>query len=75
MKDDQPAHVRLSGVQSSRSRRIGNINRATSCSNSVSPRDADDFDYGEELENNMKWEYVAARIDDVRGRCISLFVY
>lgn len=65
VKDDRSAHVRFSGVQSSRSRRIGNINRATSCSNSVSPRDADDFNCEEELENNMKWKYVAARIDDV----------
>ena len=29
------------------------------------PRDADDFHDGQEVENNMKWKYVAARIDDV----------
>mmetsp|Transcript_19495 Transcript_19495/g.41118 ORF Transcript_19495/g.41118 Transcript_19495/m.41118 type:complete len:730 (+) Transcript_19495:122-2311(+) len=29
------------------------------------PRDADDFRDDQELENNLKWKYVAARIDDV----------
>jgi len=31
----------------------------------IAPRDADDFNDDEELENNLKWKVVAARIDDV----------